>query len=261
MDIFAWLTVWIICAFVAGGISSSKGRPYGEGFIIGLLLGIIGVIVVAVLPRNDTALEKARLSNGTGKKCPYCAEIIKPEAIVCRYCGKELPTIKSIMIELEEITNEKRINPSKIQDEEVAKWKAGFSKIGWLEEVGKNTKRVLSLSSDEYGITRDHLLCVTYADAKGSRITGLSFNGINMFSRFSALIATSQKLILVRPDKGLVEDFDYQNIQKVERGKKAGTNAYRITSKLGDVAIIFTEYQNSDDEKIVNLFFDRIGFV
>ena len=93
MDIFGWLLVLIICALIAGGINSSKGRSYGEGFTIGLFLGFIGVIIVAMLPKNEKGLEQEKLQDGTSKKCPYCAEVIKMEANVCRYCGKELPVV------------------------------------------------------------------------------------------------------------------------------------------------------------------------
>ena len=75
-DIGGLVLFWFICAFVAGIISSAKGRSFSQGFFWGLALGIFGIIVVVVLSKGQT--------------CPYCAEIIKSDAVVCKHCGKKI---------------------------------------------------------------------------------------------------------------------------------------------------------------------------
>jgi hypothetical protein len=38
-----------------------------------------------------TAFVIGRLARGETRKCPFCAELIKSEAVVCRFCGRDVP--------------------------------------------------------------------------------------------------------------------------------------------------------------------------
>lgn len=59
---------------------SSPGRL--SKIIFSLFLLAAGVVVIK---RSNKA------PTGSIKKCPFCAENIKAEAVVCKHCGRDLP--------------------------------------------------------------------------------------------------------------------------------------------------------------------------
>lgn len=80
------LVLAVVGGFITGAIFKEKGRSMGAGFVLGFLVPIIGVIIALAMSPTDAAREERALFTGDGKKCPQCAEVVKRDARVCRFC-------------------------------------------------------------------------------------------------------------------------------------------------------------------------------
>jgi hypothetical protein len=85
---------WIVFAGLGAWIAARKYHSAIGFFLLGLVLTpIIGIIAALVVSPNKEVIEREAMRDGTQRRCPFCAELVRGQARVCRYCGRDIPPL------------------------------------------------------------------------------------------------------------------------------------------------------------------------
>ena len=85
-----YLVLAVLLGLIPAVVARSKGRGFVGWWLYGTVLLVVALPHAFLLKPEIKVVERQQLAQGL-KKCPFCAEMIKPDARVCRYCHRDLP--------------------------------------------------------------------------------------------------------------------------------------------------------------------------
>lgn len=92
MEILALLIWFLVWGFICGVVAGNRGRSATAWFFLGFFFSFIAFIILVSIPViNRRSGIVPTVDNDQVKVCPYCAETIKAAAVVCRFCGRDVP--------------------------------------------------------------------------------------------------------------------------------------------------------------------------
>src|SRR6478609_9446994 len=96
------IVFWLLFCAIAGAIASSKGRGFLPWFFYAMPIPIVTIIWALALKKKPVLSDQRGGAVEDMKKCEHCAEPIRLDAKICRFCNRDVAVVSIVRQEAAE---------------------------------------------------------------------------------------------------------------------------------------------------------------